>query len=156
MSSMRARVYQRLLIPCFVTIAAAHVASAQAKRSGTWAASNANGQTFVGTWTALSDSTGKAVTGTWTLGDPRNSPVAGGAWSAAKAATEWNGAWRAIVTGRQGELSGTWKASTDVDGSAGFTSLIEKAVEAAVNGTWQMGPQSGAWSIRAAQKSESP
>jgi len=156
---MRARLYQHSLILCVLLVSASDVALAQAtqvKRSGTWAASNGGGQTFIGTWTAIPDSTGKTVTGTWTLGDPRNPPSMNGAWSAAKAATRWNGAWRAVAAGKTQEYSGTWASGVDLNGSATFAELFEKAVGAALSGTWQMGPQSGAWSIRAAKRDSTP
>ena len=57
-------------------------------------------------------------------------------------------AWRAVVTGRSGEYSGTWTASADLKLDGGFADLFEKAVEAAVSGTWRGAGQSGAWSIR--------
>jgi len=124
----------------------------QSKRWGTWSAKNANGRTFMGTWTAVPDSASGAVTGTWTLADAQGKTVINGGWSAAKSPTQWTGAWRAIVAGQSGEYSGTWTTSVDLKPDARIADLFEKAVQAAVSGGWRTGTESGAWSIRSAQR----
>jgi hypothetical protein len=150
---------QRLFVACLLLLTAidlgAQSASADStnRRWGTWAATNSAGRTFVGTWTALPDSTGKSVTGTWTLGDGQGKTVASGAWSAAKAAMQWNGAWRALVYASKQESTGTWSSPIDLAGTATFADLFEKAAQNAINGDWRGGPNSGAWSIRAAKRS---
>ena len=162
-------VYRRLfLLVSLLSLAAIDASSAQAparqegadttrlKRSGTWSAANSAGRTFIGTWTGTPDSTGLAVTGTWALLDAQGNTVINGGWSAAKAPTKWNGAWRARVVGRTEEYSGTWTSSVDLKGDALFAEFLEKAVASIVSGTWRAGPQSGAWSIRAAKRAGSP
>ena len=129
---------------------------AQANRSGTWSANASSGLTLMGTWTAVPDSTGRAVTGTWTLVDQQGRTVANGAWSAAKSSTRWTGAWRAVVSGRAGEYSGTWSSGVDLERDARFADLFQKAVRTVVSGNWRAGNRSGAWSIRAAERDGSP
>lgn len=125
-------------------------------RSGTWSATTANGAPLQGTWTAVVDSAGLSVTGTWGMFDAQGKPVANGGWSAAKARTQWNGAWRAVVAGRNGEYSGTWTASTDLKGDAPFLDLLERALQAVVNGQWRRGSYSGAWAIRTLKQDGPP
>jgi len=155
---------KRLLLLCLLFLAAIDASGAQAvarqdtagnaqsRQSGTWSAASSTGLTLMGTWTAVPDSTGGAVTGTWTLFDAERRTVANGGWSAAKSPTQWTGAWRAIVSGRTGEYSGTWSAGGDLKGDAGFADLFEKAAQSVVSGTWRTGTNSGAWSIRAAKR----
>jgi hypothetical protein len=81
--------------------------------------------------------------------DASGKTLAGGGWSAAKSPTQWYGAWRALVTGRDGEYSGTWTSSVDLKGDAQLVDLVEKAAEAVVSGNWRYGANSGAWAIRA-------
>jgi hypothetical protein len=102
----------------------------------------------MGTWTAIPDSAGGAVTGTWTLVDAHGSTVTDGGWSASKSPSGWVGNWRAIITGRDEEYSGTWSADVDLKGNAKFARLFEKAVQSVVSGNWRTGRQSGGWSIR--------
>jgi hypothetical protein len=126
-------------------------ANAQSNRYGSWSAKSTSGLTLMGTWTAVLDPSG-TVTGGWTLVDAQGKTIAGGAWSAAKSPTQWNGAWRAVISGKDGEYSGTWTAavdSTGLKGDARFADLFEKAVHAIVRGNWRYGSQSGAWAIRA-------
>ena len=130
--------------------------SVQGKRWGTWSAATSTGRTVMGTWTANPDSTGRAVTGTWTLSDGQGRAVMTGGWSAAKAPTQWNGAWRANAVGRTEEYSGTWTSSVDLKGDATFAELFEKAAQSVVSGNWRAGTQSGAWSIRAAKRDGTP
>ena len=127
----------------------------QLARSGTWSATRSRGPALVGTWTALPDSTGGAVTGTWTLVDAEGRTVAQGGWSASKSAARWDGAWRAVIAGREGEFSGTWTA-TLAGGRGRFADLFEKAAETVVSGTWRAGGGSGAWSIRAVARAATP
>jgi hypothetical protein len=91
------------------------------------------------------------VVGTWTLTDPQGKLLLSGAWSAAKSSTRWTGAWRAVVSGRPGEYSGTWSSSVDLQGSTGFVELFEVAAQSVARGTWRSGNNSGAWAIRAAE-----
>jgi hypothetical protein len=125
------------------------IAKAQSNCSGTWSATTNSGVPLVGTWTAVFDTTSGAVTGTWTLVDAQGRMLASGAWSAAKSPTRWNGAWRAVIAGRNGEYSGTWTASADLKSNARLVEMFAKAIQTVVSGTWRMGSQSGAWSIRA-------
>ncbi|HEY6830265.1 MAG TPA: hypothetical protein VI259_25605 [Gemmatimonadaceae bacterium] len=118
-------------------------------RSGNWSATSGT-MTLNGGWTAVPDSAHSTVTGTWTLLDAQGKMVMYGAWSAIKATDKWYGNWRAVVGGRPAEFTGTWDSSTDVKGTGQFGDLFEKAVSAAVNGTWKSGGRNGAWAIRAA------
>lgn len=120
---------------------------APTKREGSWSAATTNGPTLVGTWTAILDSTG-TVTGTWTLADAQVNARADGAWSAAKSPVGWTGAWRAVISGREGEYAGTWSAAIDGKRDPRLADLFEKAVQTIVSGTWRVGGRSGAWSIR--------
>jgi hypothetical protein len=105
----------------------------------------------MGTWTAVADTAHGTVTGTWTLADGQAKTVAFGGWSAVKSSDRWTGAWRANVTGRAGEYSGTWTSSVDLKANARFVDVFEKAAQAVVSGAWTTGGQSGGWSIRAAK-----
>jgi hypothetical protein len=127
-------------------------AKTQNNRYGTWSALTASGIPISGGWTAVLDSIGFTVTGTWTLIDEKGKTVAGGGWSAAKSPTTWTGAWRAVMTGRDGEYSGTWSTNVDLKGNARFEDLFDKAVQSIVSGMWKAGSNSGPWSIRAAPK----
>jgi hypothetical protein len=160
MSSRR----KRLFFLCVMSLAAARVSGAQtgarpdtAKSAqngwfGTWSAASTTGQTLMGSWTAVPGQGGVSVTGTWTIFDAQRRTVAGGGWSAAKAPTQWSGAWRAVVTGKTGEYAGTWTADVDLKGDARLDDLFEKAIQAVVSGGWRYGKDSGAWSIRAARR----
>ena len=123
--------------------------NAPSDRQGTWSARSSSGVTLIGTWTAVPDTTGGTVTGTWTLVDAQGRTVADGAWSAAKSPARWTGAWRAVISGRDGDYSGTWSAAVDLKVNARFADLFDKAVQTVVSGNWRAGRQSGAWSIRA-------
>jgi len=120
---------------------------APSKREGSWSAATTNGLTLVGTWTAILDPNG-TVTGSWTLVDAQGNTRADGAWSAAKSPTGWTGAWRAVVSGREGEYAGTWTAALDAKRETRLADLFEKGLQAIVSGTWRIGERSGAWSIR--------
>jgi hypothetical protein len=147
---------------CLLLLAAVDISGAQAvvrldsagvlrgARSGTWSAANGS-LTLMGTWTAVPDSAHGTVTGTWTLADAQAKTIAFGGWSAVKSTDRWTGAWRANVTGRGGEYSGTWTSSVDLKPNARFVDLFEKAAQTIASGTWTIGAQSGAWSIRAAK-----
>jgi hypothetical protein len=156
-------VLRKPFLVLYLLFVAADISAAQAavrrdtagsaqSRSGTWSARTSTGRTFMGTWTAVPDPTTGTVTGAWALTDAQGNPVAGGAWSASKATTQWTGYWRGVVTGRPGEFSGTWTASTDLKADASFADLFEQAVETVVSGDWRVGGLSGAWSIRAARR----
>jgi len=151
----------RLLLVCLLSLAVVGETRAQtsapdtaAKPWGNWSARNSSGNTFTGAWTAVPDPKGGTVTGTWTLVDGQGKTVAYGAWSAAKAPTGWSGAWRAIAAGRTEEFSGTWTGDLKVN--AAFGDMFEKAIDAAINGTWQMGKQYGSWAIRAGKPDVKP
>lgn len=128
----------------------------QPSLTGTWSAKAGSGLTLMGGWTATPDPASGAVTGTWTLFDAQGNTVADGGWSAAKAPAQWNGAWRAVVTGRGGEYSGTWTASVDLKADAPFVDLLQAAVQTVVSGTWRGAGQSGAWAIRNYTKQPGP
>lgn len=121
--------------------------NAPSNREGSWSAATSNGLTLMGTWTAILDPTG-TVTGTWALVDAQGTTRADGGWSAAKSPDGWTGAWRAVVSGRAGEYSGTWTAAVDGKPDARLGDLFEKAVQAVVSGNWRVGGRSGAWAIR--------
>ena len=115
-----------------------------------WTATNRNGQTFAGTWTAVPDPKRGTVTGTWTLVDGQGRTLADGGWSASKSPDGWVGNWRAAnFGGSEHEFLGSWRAGVELKSTAGFAALFAKAVESAVSGTWRMGNHSGAWTIRA-------
>ena len=122
-------------------------ATAPSKRDGSWSAATTNGLTLMGTWTAVLDPAG-TVTGTWTLVDAQGITRADGGWSAAKSPDGWTGAWRALVSGREGEYSGTWTAVVDGKPDARLADLFAKALQTIVSGTWSVAGRSGAWSIR--------
>lgn len=124
-------------------------ALAKGARYGTWSAANGK-NTFVGRWTGVADTTRGTVTGTWTLADGQGKTLAFGGWAAVKAADRWTGSWRANVSGSTTEYSGAWTSSTDLKAKGQFGDMFERAATAIVSGTWGMGAQSGAWSIRAA------
>lgn len=140
-----------LLLPAITAAQAQSAPRQDAPRSlsGTWSAKARSGLALMGTWTAVPDSASGTVTGTWTLEDAQRRTVASGAWSAAKSQANWTGAWRAIITGRDGEYSGSWTAGVDLNPSAPFVELFRKAAQTIVSGTWRAGSQSGAWAIRA-------
>jgi hypothetical protein len=117
------------------------------KREGSWSAATRDGLTLMGTWTAILDPTG-TVTGTWALVDAQGNARAVGGWSAAKSPERWTGGWRAVVSGRAGEYSGTWTAAVEGKPDARLADLFEKAVQTIVSGDWRVVERSGAWSIR--------
>ncbi|GLC25924.1 hypothetical protein [Roseisolibacter agri] len=125
-------------------------ADARAERSGTWSARSTTGLTLGGTWTAVPDSTGGTVTGTWTLADASGGTRASGAWSAAWTPALRSGDWRAVVTGRDGELAGTFTSNVPLGRNVPFADLFARAARDAVSGGWRMGGLAGAWSVRAA------
>src|SRR5262249_11946847 len=120
-------------------------------RYGTWSATNGN-IAFMGSWTAVPDGAHGTVTGTWTLMDKAGKTSAFGGWAAAKTNGPGAGPWRADVTRRTDEYSGTWTSTIDLKSPAGFADLFERAVQTIVSGTWSGAGQSGAWSVRAAKK----
>ena len=148
-----------ILVPALVTCAAiglyveadlqTRLHAAQTARPSTWSATASGGRTFMGTWTHTVDSATGAVSGNWTLIDAQGRTLARGGWSAVKSPTGWTGAWRATSAASSGEYAGTWRASSTLKANAPFADLFQAALEAVVSGTWQAGPQSGAWSIRA-------
>ena len=114
---------------------------------GTWSATAQSGY-LGGSWTAQPDPSGGAA-GAWMLQDATGKILMQGGWSASKSAQSWDGAWRATVSGRAGEYSGTWTSATSLSPPAHFAELLESALRAVVTGTWKAGPRSGSWSIRA-------
>ena len=125
----------------------ADTAVASPNRNCSWSAATRSGQLLMGTWTAVLDTSG-TVTGTWALVDARGATVAEGAWSAAKSPDRWTGAWRAVVSGRAGEYSGTWTANIDDKSRTRLADLVDRALQAVVSGTWRVNQRSGGWSIR--------
>ena len=164
----RWRVLRRCFLHCLLVLVAVDASGAQAvvrqeraadplsTRSGTWSATTRGGLTLMGTWTAVPGSTSGTVTGTWTLVDAEGRTLANGGWGAAKSPTRWTGAWRAAISGRSGEYSGTWNAGLDLKGDAPFIDLFEKAAQSVVSGNWRAGRQSGAWSVQAPKREGAP
>ena len=113
---------------------------------GTWSATSQTGY-LGGSWTAQTDQTGGA-TGVWMLQDASGKVLMQGGWSASKSAQSWTGAWRATVSGRAGEYSGTWTSTVSLSPQAHLAEMLESALRAVVSGTWKSGPRSGSWSIR--------
>ena len=130
-----------------VTFAASVLLASGAELKGTWSATTPSGN-LAGRWTAQADQSG-GVTGAWMLQDATGTILMQGGWSASKSAQSWNGAWRATVSGRGGEYSGTWASSTSLSPQSTLADMLESALRAVVAGTWKAGPRSGAWSIRA-------
>src|SRR5579863_9116198 len=93
-----------------VTLAASALVASGADLKGTWSATAQSGY-LGGSWTAQTDQSG-GVTGAWLLQDTTGKILMQGGWSASKSAQLWEGAWRATVSGRSGEYSGTWTSST--------------------------------------------
>jgi len=118
-----------------------------AELKGTWSATTQSGS-LAGRWTAQADPSG-GVTGTWMLQDATGRVLMQGGWAASKSAQAWDGAWRATVSGRAGEYSGTWTSATSLSPQARLAEMLESALRAVVSGTWKSGPRSGSWSIRA-------
>jgi hypothetical protein len=120
-----------------------------AELRGSWSASSSAGQNFAGSWTAQAHRESGGATGSWALYDASSKIVMRGRWSASKSAQVWNGAWRATVTGRDGEYSGTWTAVTAVPTKSPMIDMLESALRAVVTGNWKSASHSGSWSIRA-------
>jgi hypothetical protein len=131
----------------FAILAAFALLASGAELKGTWSATAQTGY-LGGSWTAQADQSG-GVTGTWMLQEATGKVLMQGGWSASKSARSWDGAWRATVSGRSGEYSGTWTSATSLSPQASFADLLESALRDVVTGTWKSGPRSGAWSIRA-------
>jgi hypothetical protein len=127
-------------------LAAFALLASGAELKGTWSATSQAGN-LAGSWTAQPDQSG-GVTGTWMLQDATGRILMQGGWAASKSAQFWDGGWRANVSGRAGEYSGTWTSATSLSPQARFADMLESALRAVVTGTWKSGPRSGAWSIR--------
>jgi hypothetical protein len=127
--------------------AASAILASAAGLKGTWSATAQSGY-LAGSWTAQPDPSGGA-TGAWMLQDATGKILMQGGWSASKSAQSWDGAWRATVSGRAGEYSGTWTSTTSLSPQAHFVEMLQSALRAVVTGTWKSGPRSGSWSIRA-------
>src|SRR4051812_9470689 len=95
---------------------------------GTWSATAQSGY-LGGSWTAQADPRGGA-TGSWMLQDPTGKVLMQGGWSASKSPQSWDGAWRATVSGRAGEYSGTWTSTTSLSPRTHFTDMLEAALRA--------------------------
>ena len=130
-----------------VTLAASILLVSGAEMKGTWSAATPTGY-LGGGWTAQPDPSGGA-TGTWMLQDASGKILMQGGWSASKSPQSWNGSWRATVSGRTGEYSGTWTSATSLSPQAHLAEMLESALRAVVTGTWRSGPRTGSWSIRA-------
>ena len=115
----------------------------------TWSASTRAGRSVSGTWTGAIDRSTGTASGSWTVRDGGNRIVLSGTWSAVKSTREWRGSWRALVIGQTGERSGTWSSGVQLPPDVPLVNLLERAVQQAINGTWQSAGQSGGWSIRA-------
>ena len=115
-----------------------------------WSAKNTTGRTFAGTWTGDADPATGNASGTWTLQDGAGKTVMSGIWSATKSPKGWSGTWRALIADRTGEYSGVWSANVGLRPNARLGDLFEAAIKEAVAGSWKAGPNSGSWSIRAA------
>jgi len=115
----------------------------------TWSARTSAGRNLSGTWSCEIDQSAGTASGTWTLREGARRIVLRGTWSAAKSSKEWRGAWRALVAGQTGELSGTWTSSVSISPDGPLAGMFEQALGQIVSGTWQSAGQSGGWSIRA-------
>jgi hypothetical protein len=71
-----------------------------------------------------------------------------GGWSAEMHTTGWNGTWRAVAEGRQGEFTGSWSAELPSSKKSSFNDMFEAAVKDAVRGLWTGAGASGSWTIR--------
>ena len=136
-----------LAVRVLAMLAASTFLASGADLKGTWSATAQSGY-LGGSWTAQPDPSGGA-TGAWMLQDATGKVLMQGGWSASKSAQSWDGAWRATVSGRAGEYSGTWTSATSLSPQAHFADMLESALRAVVTGTWKSGPRSGSWSIRA-------
>ena len=116
--------------------------------SSSWAARAEDGRTFVGTWIVAPNATARAARGFWTLKDGSGSTVMSGGWSAEMHTTGWNGTWRAVAEGRQGEFTGSWSAEPPPSKKSSFNDMFEAAVKDAVRGLWTGAGASGSWTIR--------
>jgi hypothetical protein len=119
--------------------------------SSTWSARSADGRAFNGTWNVAPNSTQRSASGGWTLSDAAGGTVMRGSWSADKHDTGWNGVWRAVVEGGQGEYTGSWSAELPHVRNAAFSDLFAAAAKEAMRGLWTGGSASGSWSIRSAK-----
>jgi hypothetical protein len=116
--------------------------------SSSWAAVNADGQTFSGTWSVAPNSTNRSARGFWTLRDANGGTSLRGTWSAEMHSTGWNGTWRAVGEAGQGEHKGSWSAELTQSRNLRFADLFEAAAKDAIRGLWTGGSESGSWSIR--------
>ena len=143
----RARLKTMLAARVLAFLGASAILLSGADLKGTWSATAGPGF-LAGSWTAQPDPSGGA-TGAWMLQDATGKILMQGGWSVSKSAQSWDGAWRATVSGRAGEYSGTWTSATSLSPQAHFAELLESALHAVVPGTWKSGPHSGSWLIRA-------
>ena len=128
-------------------VAASAILVSGADLKGSWSATAGSGY-LAGSWTAQPEPSGGA-SGAWMLQDATGKILMQGGWSVSKSTQSWDGAWRATVSGRAGEYSGTWTSATSLSPQAHFAELLESALRAVVTGTWKSGQRSGSWSIRA-------
>jgi hypothetical protein len=85
--------------------------------------------------------------------DGAGNTVMGGTWALRKRADQWDGSWRAEVTGSTVSYMGTWASSVKKPGKSGLREMLEAAIAETVSGTWAAaGGRTGAWSIRAVRK----
>ena len=132
------------------TLTCSAMLASGAELRGSWSASSSAGSSLGGTWAAEAHQQSGGVIGAWTLRDASGKILMSGGWSASKSLQAWNGAWRATVTGRATEYSGTWTAATQLAPEARLADMLESALRAVVSGTWKAGAYSGSWSIRTA------
>jgi len=116
--------------------------------SSNWAAVTEDGKAFGGSYTVDPSSTGRSARGFWTLADGGGGTALRGSWSAQMHSTGWNGTWRAVVEGRQGDFNGSWSAELTTAQVARFTDMFETAAKEAIKGLWTGANQSGSWSVK--------
>jgi hypothetical protein len=88
------------------------------------------------------------VGGTWTLRDQNGTELAAGTWAAGKEGKVWKGTWQARRPSGQ-VYDGTWQAQMEPSVTSHMPDLVEAAIAKAISGSWRMGNNSGAWTIRA-------
>src|SRR6202040_3801544 len=115
------------------TLAGLAILGSGAEVRGTWSAST-NGRYLAGAWIAQTQEDGSAR-GTWVLQDATGKILMQGGWSASKSSQSWNGAWRASVSGKAAEYSGTWTGAISLSPQARLAAMLESALRATVSGT---------------------
>ena len=143
------RIRPLVLVVMFVAASVAAATQPRAPLRGSWRAT-AGARVFQGTWTADVDpKTPNLAQGSWTLIEG-NRVVLQGTWAAEKERTGWRGAWSALVaSGRAGAqpITGTWQANVKDSTLKTFTDMLQRTMQAQIDGTWRRGPASGTWSL---------